>query len=166
MTSKPRSKNSKSLRKKSPLLFLDLYYPFHYKTGSAIEHALRGANLTQVQTVILWTIHSEGEDGEAMRRKDIETRITSWFDVTSSALSKSLRSMARSGLVEISEDPQSGREKRVRLTDSGNEYISGMKNRTEALIANIVAKLNDDEIQEGLNFLRRVNEIVEEIGDG
>ena len=160
------SSKSKTLRKQCPPLFLDLYYPFHYKTGSAIEHSLRGSNLTQIQTIILWTIHSEGDEGKEMRRKDIETRTTSWFDVTSSAISKSIRSMAKDGLVEITEDPQSGREKRVALTETGDTYISDMKHRTEALIARIVADLTDDEIREGLNFMQRVNVIVEEISTG
>ncbi len=151
------------LRKKSPGLFLDLYYPFHYKTGFAIEHVLRGSNLTQIQTIILWTIHSEGDNGHEMRRKVIEQQVTNWFDVTSSAISKSIRSMARSGLITITEDPDSGREKRVCLTKTGELYISDMKVRTEALIADIVAELSDDEIASGLNFLRRVSEIVENL---
>ncbi len=154
----------KSLRHQSPGLFLDLYYPFHYKTGFAIEHVLRGSNLTQIQTIILWTIHSEGDEGHEMRRKDIEQRVTNWFDITSSAISKSIRGMSRAGLLDIKEDPASGREKRVSLTPQGQDQVSDMIQRTEALIANIVAKLDDDEISSGLNFLKRVSEIVEELG--
>tara|TARA_R110002110_G_scaffold153347_1_gene346672 strand:+ start:127 stop:609 length:483 start_codon:yes stop_codon:yes gene_type:complete len=154
----------KTLRKQSPGLFLDLYYPFHYKTGFAIEHVLRGSNLTQIQTIILWTIHSEGSDGIEMRRKDIEQRITNWFDVTSSAISKSIRSMARSGLLTITEDPESGREKRVSLTGDGQKHVHAMMERGKELIEGIVANLNDEEVASGLNFLQRVNEIVEDLG--
>ena len=68
--------------------FVALFYPFHYRVGFTIEDALRGERLSQHQAVILWIVHSEGEDGVTMRRKDIERRIGSWFDITSSAISK------------------------------------------------------------------------------
>lgn len=157
------SAEKKSLRNQSPALFLDLYYPFHYKTGFAIEHVLRGSNLTQIQTIILWTIHSEGDEGSTMRRKDIEQRITNWFDITSSAISKSIRGMAKSGFLTITEDPESGREKRIQLTTDGHEQVANMMRRTKKLIANIVAELSDDEIASGLNFLQRVSDIVEDL---
>jgi DNA-binding MarR family transcriptional regulator len=151
------------LRKQSPALFLDLYYPFHYKVGFAIERALRGSRLTQHQAIILWIIHSEGEKGRSMRRKDVEQRITSWFDVTSSAISKALRGMARSEMpfLNIMEDPQSGREKRLYLTDAGQNHIRDMIKRTQSLITAIVDQLTDQEIEAGLLFMRRVSEVME-----
>jgi len=150
-------------RKQSPALFLDLYYPFHYKVGFTIEHALRGNLLTQHQAIILWIIHSEGEKGRSMRRKEVEQRITSWFDVTSSAISKALRGMARPEMpfLDISEDPQSGREKRLYLTDAGQAHIRDMIKRTQSLIMAIVDQLTDQEIEAGLLFMRRVSEVVE-----
>lgn len=162
MTSK---KKHSQLRSESPSLFLDLFYPFHYKVGFTIEQALRGSLLTQQQTIILWTIHSEGENGRSMRRKDIEQRITGWFDVTSSAISKALRNMAKQEepYLELSEDPRSGREKRVYLTDAGQSHIKEMIDRTETLISRIVTDLDDDEIEAGLLFMRKVSDIVDSI---
>mgnify|MGYP003634321683 CR=1 FL=1 len=162
-TNKKPMVSKKALRQQSPSLFLDLYYPFHYKTGFAIEHVLRDSNLTQIQTIILWTIHSEGEGGIEMRRKDIEQRITNWFDVTSSAISKSIRGMSREGLLVITEDPVSGREKRINLTNKGQQHVVAMMERGKHLIENIVAELDDDEIAAGLNFLKRVSTIVEDL---
>ena len=106
----PRNKDL--LRAESPADFLRLFYPFHYQVGSTIENTLRGDTLSHHQTIILWIIHSEGDGGNSMRRKDIETRIGTWFDITSSAISKALRSLARSELpfLVITEDPLSGRE--------------------------------------------------------
>ncbi len=152
-------------RKQSPALFLDLYYPFHYKVGFAIEHALRGPDLTQHQAIILWIIHSEGVKGRSMRRKEVEQRITGWFDVTSSAISKALRGMARPGMqfLEISEDPQSGREKRLYLTDAGQAHIKEMIKRTQALIARIVDQLTDEQIDAGLLFMSRVGEVMNDV---
>lgn len=151
-----------TLRKRAPELFLNLYYPFHYKVGFAVEDALRGETLTQHQTVILWIIHSEGEDG-VVRRKDVERLIGHWFDVTSSAISKALRSMARPevGLVRISEDARSGREKVIALTPKGRAHVERMRARANALIGDIVAELTTEEISSGLNFLDRVSRIVE-----
>ncbi len=158
-------KQKPDIRERSPRLYLDLYYPFHYKVGFAIEDALRGDDLSQHQTVILWIIHSEGDAGESIRRKDIERRIADWFDVTNSAISKALRSLARrdAPLIVISEDPASGREKRIDLTREGKLQIAQMVARSELLIGRIVANLSNDEIQTGLHFLQRVSDIVEDM---
>lgn len=149
----------------SPSLFRELFYPFHYRVGFAIENALRGDQLSQHQTVILWIIHSEGDQGTLMRRKDIETRLAAWFDITSSAISKALRSLARADMpyLEITEDPRSGRERLVSLTPAGRRLVEAMMNRSERLIARIVAELTDEEIGAGLHFLERVSEIVPQL---
>jgi DNA-binding MarR family transcriptional regulator len=153
------------LRADSPAGFLQLFYPFHYQVGSTIENTLRGDTLSHHQTVILWIIHSEGDNGVSMRRKDIETRIGTWFDITSSAISKALRSLARTEMpyLRITEDPRSGREKLVTLTPEGERQLQEMIGRSEAFIAKIVAHLSDDEIASGLQFMRRVSEIVPEL---
>lgn len=151
-----------ALRTTSPADFLRLFYPFHYQVGSTIESALRGKQLSQHQTVILWIIHSEGIDGRIMRRKDIELRISSWFDITSSAISKALRSLARAEMpyLDIAEDPNSGREKLVTMTTEGQRQIEEMISRSEAFIGRIVEELSADEIRAGLLFMRRVSEVV------
>lgn len=156
--------SSEAIRQQAPELFLDLYYPFHYKVGFAVEDALRGETLTQHQTVILWIVHYEGSDG-VVRRKDVERRIGDWFDVTSSAISKALRSMARPemGLVRITEDARSGREKVVALTAKGRAHVERMRSRANALIGEIVAELTPEEIRSGLHFLERVSQIVEDL---
>jgi DNA-binding MarR family transcriptional regulator len=160
--SKKNTAKKGALRTTSPPAFLRLFYPFHYQVGSTIEAALRGEELSQHQTVILWIIHSEGDQGRIMRRKDIELRISSWFDITSSAISKALRSLARAQMpyLEISEDPNSGREKLVTMTAEGQREIQKMIRRSEAFIGKIVEELTEDEIRAGLVFMRRVSEVV------
>ena len=151
-----------ALRDTSPPDFLRLFYPFHYQVGSTIEAALRGKQLSQHQTVILWIIHSEGDQGKIMRRKDIELRISAWFDITSSAISKALRSLAKADMpyLEIREDPNSGREKLVTLTAEGQRQIQQMIERSEQFIGRIVEELSAQEIRAGLLFMRRVSDIV------
>lgn len=160
--SKKISAKDGALRATSPPDFLRLFYPFHYQVGYTIESSLRGRQLSQHQTVILWIIHSEGERGVMMRRKDIELRIGAWFDITSSAISKALRSLARADMpyLEITEDPHSGREKRVTMTAEGQRQIQKMIRRSESFIARIVEELTEEEIQAGLLFMRRVSEVV------
>lgn len=138
--------------------YLKLFYPFHYQVGFAVENALRGGELTQHQTVILWIIYSEGGSSQSMRRKDIETNISAWFDLTSSAVSKALRSLAKEdlALLKISEDPRSGREKLVTLTRKGEQYIDGMIGRAESVIQRIIANMSADEIRSGLHILARI----------
>lgn len=152
---------AETLRARAPLEFLQLFYPFHYRVGFATEAALSSGAISRQQTVILWLIHSEGVDGRSMRRKDIEASITTWFDVTSSAISKAIRQMAQPepGLVSIDEDPTSGREKVVTLTPKGERFLTAMIGNGVAHIAKLIAPLSDDEIAQGLNFLARVSEI-------
>lgn len=147
-------------RKKAASAYLQLFYPFHYQVGFAVENALRGGKLTQQQTVILWIIHCEGGVTQSMRRKDIESRISAWFDLTSSAVSKALRSMAKDDLplLKITEDPRSGREKLITLTREGERFIDGMIKRSEATILRIIENLSPEEIQSGLHILKRISD--------
>lgn len=147
-------------RKQAATDYLRLFYPFHYQVGFAVENALRGGQLTQQQTVILWIIHSEGGASRSMRRKDIEGRISKWFDLTSSAVSKGIRSLATEELplLQISEDPRSGREKLITLTKQGEKFIAGMVQRSEGIILRIIENLSPEEIQSGLHMLQRISE--------
>src|SRR5262245_66448552 len=76
-------------------VFLEFFYPFHYKGGMALEDVLRCGQLSRKQVAILWLMRAEGEQGKRMRRKAIERSIQTWFEVSSSAITKALRSMAR-----------------------------------------------------------------------
>lgn len=86
---------------------LEFFYLSHYHSHMALEDALRGGVLTRTQAAILWLIHSEGEQGRRMRRKDIERLMQHWFEMSSSEITKAIRGMARLplGLVQLVEDP-------------------------------------------------------------
>ncbi len=143
--------------------FLALYYPFHYEVGFAVEREMRDSKLTQLQNVILWTLYSADADGE-MPRKQLESIIGPWFEVTSSALSKSIRGLTRSPLklLSLKEHPDSAREKLIRLTPKGREVVAGMQMRGEDIIKTIISELSMKEIDEGLHFLARVSDIVKQ----
>ena len=143
--------------------FLDLFYPVHYKIGIGIEDALRGGRLTRHQVAILWLIRSEGEGGRSITRKQIERSITRWFELRNSAISKSLRVMARAplGLLEIQEHPLSGREKQVVLTSKGARELERMIEQGRRFIQSMVDHLSGVEAVQGVHFLSRVSGIIE-----
>jgi len=136
---------------------LELFYPVHYKGGMALEDAMRGGHLTRKQVAILWLIRSEGEQGRRMRRKEIERLIQTWFEVSSSAITKALRGMARPplGLVQVIEDPQSGREKQILLTPKGERFLHSMVTEGQRFLRQIVEQLPEEVVGSGIEFLRR-----------
>ena len=143
--------------------FLKLFYPYHYTVGMAVETQLCGDDLDRHQAVILWLIHSRGEDGKVLRRKTIERSIGVWYEVGSSYISKTLRKMAAAPLelIEIREHPESAREKNVILTAKGEATVDAMKERAIRFIDTIVEHLHDDDIPVGMHFMSEVSSVAE-----
>lgn len=136
----------------------EFFYPIHYQIGMALEDALRGGVLTRKQSAILWMIRSAGEGGRRMRRKDIVRSMQSWFEVTNSGISKAIRGMARPplGLVEITEDPHSAREKLISLTPKGEQFLVAMAARGEAFLQDIIVHLPAGVIRGGVEYFRQL----------
>ena len=134
---------------------LELFYPIHYRGNMAVEDAMRG-KLTRKEAAIIWLIRSAGEDGSEMRRKEIVARLQDWFDVSSPAVTKALRHMARPplSLVRLVEDAASGREKRVRLTPQGQRFVLGMITRGQDFLQKVVEQLPEQQVRDGIEFLR------------
>jgi DNA-binding MarR family transcriptional regulator len=134
---------------------LELFYPIHYRGNMAVEDAMR-AKLTRKEAAIIWLIRSAGEDGSEMRRKEIVARLQDWFDVSSPAVTKALRHMARPplSLVRLVEDVASGREKRVRLTPQGQRFVLGMIARGQDFLQKVVEQLPHQQVRDGIEFLR------------
>ena len=143
--------------------FLDLFYPVHYKIGIGIEDALRGGRLSRHQVAILWLIRSAGEGGRTIPRKQIERSITRWFELRNSAISKTLRVMAREplGLLEIREHPLSGREREVILTSKGAREIERMVDDGRRFIQTMVNHLSGTEASQGVHFLTQVSSVID-----
>jgi DNA-binding MarR family transcriptional regulator len=136
---------------------LEFFYPIHYKAGMALEDAMRRGQLTRTQVAILWLIRAEGEAGAIMRRKDIERRIRLWFEITSSAITKALRGMARAplSLVSVVEDPHSAREKRVVLTARGKHFQSLMLAEGRNFLRRLITEISAADVTHGIRFLGR-----------
>jgi DNA-binding MarR family transcriptional regulator len=149
-----RSETSPAERYATALL--ELFYPIHYRGNMAVEDAMRGT-LTRKQAAILWLIRSAGTDnGRCMRRKEILARLQDWFDVSSPAITQTLRAMARPplGLVRLVEDPRSAREKRVLLTPKGERFLSTMVERGRDYLLKVAEQLPEDQLSGGVEFLR------------
>ncbi len=162
MTNKPQQDAAKAAANAS---YLELFFPIHYIVGITIEDVLRSGMLSRQQTCILWLIRAQGEDGRTMRRKDIERSLAAWFEITSSAVSKALRGLARDPLnmITISEDPSSGREKLVHLTAHGERFLGRAIDNGNALMQWMTEQLSEEEIDNGLHFLTRVSEIFQQL---
>jgi DNA-binding MarR family transcriptional regulator len=144
---------------------LELFYPVHYRGNMAVEDAMRG-DLTRKQAAILWLIRSAGSDhGRSMRRKEIVARLQDWFDITSPAVTQSLRQMAMAplSLVRVVGDAESAREKRVLLTAKGERFIAGMAERGRAFLSKLVEQLPQDQVMRGVEFLHAAIAAAEQI---
>ena len=77
-------------------------------------------------------------DGEKMERKLIEQTLKDWLEITSSSVSKAIRSLTDPPLniLTITENPASGREKIVCLTEEGKKLF-----RTCSAMAKIICKI-------------------------
>lgn len=147
--------------------FLRLFYPFHYVVGEAMEKSLQGPALSHHEAVILWMIHSEGEGGTSLPRKEIERLISSWYELGSPAVTKVLKRMAGRDkpLLTIRGSVQSGREKEVSLTPEGEAEVTLMIERANHVIDQIIAGWSASEIKEGLGFLAKVVDRVRALGE-
>lgn len=149
---------------KGPIIQLDQFFPIHYKVGNRIEDVLRsGIELSRQQVVILWIIHAEGENGQSMPRKEIEQHLQDWFEITSSAVSKAIRSLTRNpfNLLVVSENPSSGREKIVSLNRKGRLFVELMLENGTQFLRGVIEQLGDDEIDMLLHTFRKTGEVFE-----
>lgn len=144
---------------------LEFFYPIHYKLGMTLEDALRRGQLTRKQVAILWLIRSEGGPDHRMPRKEIERLLTTWYEISGSAITKALRAMARPplNLVKLVEDPRSGREKLVLLTAKGEQFLLAMIEEGQQYIQEIANHLSEADLRAGIHFLSQVTDALEQV---
>jgi DNA-binding PadR family transcriptional regulator len=109
---------------------------------------------------------TDGSVGERRRlsRKQIQQAVTNWFEVSNSQITKALRAMARPplALIQIVEDPKSGREKQVLLTAKGERFLLMMVERGRAFFRPVGDRLTPNLIRDGLVFLRLASAALED----
>ncbi len=145
-----------SYRKSAATELMEFFYSVHYEIGTALEDVVRADVLSRQQAAILWLIRSQGDDGLRMRRKDIESNVRRWFEVTSAALSKSLRLLMRPPfeLIEITEDPRSGREKLVALTTKGKAFLDTAAARAGMVLAELIEDVPLEVVDHAITYFR------------
>ena len=144
------------------LMQLNAFFPIHYKAGNRVEIALRsGLELSRQQVIILWIIAAEGANGKSMPRKSIESALRDWLEITSSSISKAIRSLTVSptDLLAIEELPESGREKLVSLNANGQAFVEVMFENGVQFLENVVAQLSAQEIDMFIHIFGRTEEI-------
>jgi DNA-binding MarR family transcriptional regulator len=151
-------------REYATLMQLNIFFPIHYKAGNKLEQVMRsGTGLSRQQIIILLLINGEGENHSSMARKRIENALASWLEITSSSVSKAIRSLTTSemGLLAINESPDSGREKIVQVTEKGGEFIKKMVASAVDYLQGLVDQLSDEEIDMVAHIFSRTYEIFE-----
>ena len=151
-----RGVSAKPYRRSAATELMDFFYSVHYEIGTALEDVVRADILSRQQAAILWLIRSQGDEGLRMRRKHIESHVRRWFEVTSAALSRSLRAMMHAPLelIEITEDPQSGREKLVALTPKGKAFLDAAATRAETVLAELVEEVPLAVLDHAITYFR------------
>lgn len=147
---------------------LSLFLPVHYHIGVGFEETLRCGRLSRKQVAILWLMRAEGGPEGSMRRKDIERLLASWFETSSSTITRSLAALARAplGLVRVVGDRDSGREKRVILTTKGEQFLAGMTAEGRTFAQKLLDGMPQQEIREMVRLMQKAISVLERAGMG
>ena len=136
---------------------MGLFLPIHYRIGVGFEETLRCGQLSRKQVAILWLMRAEGGPEGSMRRKDIERLLASWFETSSSTITRALAALARPPLklVRVMGDRDSGREKRVTLTPKGEQFLSNMTAEGRAFSQKLLDGMPQREIREMVGLMQK-----------
>ena len=142
---------------------MNLFLPIHYRIGVAFEETLRSGQLSRKQVAILWLMRTEGGPDKSMRRKDIERLLASWFETSSSTITRSLAALARPPLklVRIIEDPNSGREKRVILTAKGEQFLRSMAAQGKGFAQKLLDGMPQKEVRQMVRLMQQAIAVLE-----
>jgi DNA-binding MarR family transcriptional regulator len=145
---------------------MSLFLPIHYRIGVGFEETLRCGQLSRKQVAILWLMRAEGGPEGSMRRKDIERLLASWFETSSSTITRSLAALARAPLrlVRVVGDRDSGREKRVILTPKGEQFLVNMAGEGKAFTQKLLDGMPQQEVREMVRLMQRAIAVLERDG--
>lgn len=134
---------------------LRYFYPVHYRFGMEMEQAMGQGRLGRKQAALLWLIYSEAGPDGWMPRKDIETTLGAWFEMSPPNVTKIIHDTASAPheMIEIIESPGSGREKLLRLTSEGRIFVSTMIESAGSFLGGRVEHMSQAKLAAGLVFL-------------
>lgn len=133
---------------------LNFFYPIHYRIGMDLETVMCQGRISRKHAAILWLIHSRAPADGWIRRKEIEMRLVAWFESSNSNISKLLRELSKPplSLIKQAENPESGREKVLRLTPAGERFVDGMVQASIDYLSGQLSHVTDDELRWGVDF--------------
>lgn len=134
---------------------LNFFYPMHYRIGMDLETIMCQGQISRKQAAILWLIHTRASENGWVRRKEIENRLATWFEMSNSNISKLLRELSKPPLSLVSqvENPDSGREKVIRLTELGERFVKGMIDASVDYLGSQLSHVSEAELRWGIDFL-------------
>jgi DNA-binding MarR family transcriptional regulator len=147
---------------------MNLFLPIHYRIGVGFEETLRCGLLSRKQVAILWLMRAEGGPEGNMRRKDIERLLASWFETSSSTITRSLAALARAPLklIRVVGDRDSGREKRAILTPKGELFLTRMMDEGRAFTQTLLDGMPREETREMVRLMQKAVAVIEQEGAG
>jgi len=154
MESRKRLENAPTARRAAVAELMEFFYPVHYEIGTALEDVVRAGVLSRQQAASLWLIRSQGKNGCMISRKEIEVNVRRWFEVTSAAVTRSLRAMMRPPLelIEMIEDPASGRQKLVVLTPKGQAFLDSVGEQATQVLAEAIQDVPAELIESVISY--------------
>jgi DNA-binding MarR family transcriptional regulator len=133
---------------------LSFFYPVHYRLGMDLETVMCQGRISRKQAAILWLVHSQAREDGWVRRKEIERRLSTWFEISNSNISILLRELTKPPLSLLTqiENPKSGREKVVCLTEEGRTFVSSMIEASVRYLGEAFNHLTDRDLRQGVDF--------------
>lgn len=135
---------------------LSYFYPVHYRLGMEMEAAMCQGRVDRKQSALLWFVHSRTADVGWVRRKEVEAELSSWFEISNPKMSRMIRGLTTKELplLELAENPASGREKMLRLTPAGRVFVEGMIDAAVRFLQARLGHVPSDQLAWGLRFFR------------
>lgn len=135
---------------------LTFFYPIHYQVGMELETRMCQGKLSRQQAAIIWLIKSESGENGWVRRRVVEQALGSWFESSNSRVSQLLKELSNPPLALIVqiENPASGREKLITLTDAGSDFFESMRQAGINYFSSYFSHLRPEELKWGIHFLK------------
>lgn len=136
---------------------LTFFYPIHYQIGMELETRMCQGKLTRQQAAIIWLVESESRADGWVRRRVVEQALNSWFESKNSRVSQLLKELSSPplGLIVQIDNPASGREKLITLTDAGRVFFESMQQAGINYFSSYFSHLCPDELKWGIEFLKK-----------
>jgi len=136
---------------------LTFFYPIHYQIGMELESLMCQGKLSRQQAAIIWLVESESRADGWVRRRVVEQALNSWFESKNSRVSQLLKELSNPPLALIAQmdNPASGREKLITLTDAGRSFFESMQQAGINYFSSYFAHLHPEELKWGIQFLKK-----------